>query len=111
LHDSCRTQLTKAYQTASVLFEVLKAVTQQHAVEVDHEVPYQVITSSFYYFFVLFDNKLCWTLIIAYFVCLKILETADKVKEKTKIYLPFNILPLDPDSGNQAVMRFPEVVF
>ena len=70
-----RSQLTKAYQTANVLFEVLKAVTQQHAVEVDDE----------------------------------ILETADKVKEKTKIYIPFNILPLDPDSGNQAVMKFPEI--
>ncbi|KAI4995354.1 hypothetical protein ZWY2020_035257 [Hordeum vulgare] len=70
-----RSQLTKAYQTANVLFEVLKAVTQQHSVEVDDE----------------------------------ILETADKVKEKTKIYIPFNILPLDPDSGNQAVMKFPEI--
>lgn len=35
---SCSAQLTKAYQTATVLFEVLKAVTQQHSVEVDHEV-------------------------------------------------------------------------
>ncbi|CAM0870224.1 unnamed protein product [Alopecurus aequalis] len=70
-----RAQLIKAYQTANVLFEVLKAVTQQHSVKVDDE----------------------------------ILETADKVKEKTKIYLPFNILPLDPDSGNQAIMKFPEI--
>jgi len=38
LLHSCSAQLTKAYQTAAVLFEVLKAVTQQHAVEVDHEV-------------------------------------------------------------------------
>lgn len=35
---ACSSQLTKAYQTANVLFEVLKAVTQQHSVEVDDEV-------------------------------------------------------------------------
>jgi hypothetical protein len=39
------------------------------------------------------------------------LEAADEVKEKTKIYLPFNILPLDPDSGNQELMKLPEVSF
>ena len=34
----CSAQVTKAYQTANVLFEVLKAVTQQHSVKVDDEV-------------------------------------------------------------------------
>jgi hypothetical protein len=40
---------------------------------------------------------------------LQILEAQDKVAEKTQIYLPYNILPLDPDSANQAIMRYPEV--
>ncbi|KAL8136611.1 hypothetical protein V2J09_002612 [Rumex salicifolius] len=32
-----------------------------------------------------------------------------KVVEKTKIYVPYNILPLDPESSNQAIMRYPEI--
>lgn len=39
----------------------------------------------------------------------QILEAHDKVAEKTQILVPYNILPLDPDSVNQAIMRFPEV--
>ncbi|KAL0418553.1 UNVERIFIED_CONTAM: Callose synthase 3 [Sesamum radiatum] len=70
-----RAQLTKAYQTANVLFEVLKAVNQTNQ----------------------------WKLIV------RVLETHDKVAEKTEIYVPYNILPLDPDSANQAIMKYPEI--
>ncbi|GFZ12979.1 glucan synthase-like 12 [Actinidia rufa] len=85
-----RAQLTKAYQTANVLFEVLKAVNQTQAVEVDREIVFLVSLG------IMADLA-------------QILEAHDKVAEKTQIYVPYNILPLDPDSANQAIMRYPEI--
>ncbi|XP_074563067.1 callose synthase 3-like [Curcuma longa] len=70
-----RAQLTKAYQTAAVLFEVLKAVNQTKSLEVEPE----------------------------------ILETHNKIEEKTKTLGPYNILPFDPDSANEAIMCYPEI--
>jgi callose synthase len=70
-----RAELAKAYQTAAILFEVLKAVTSTESAEVSSE----------------------------------ILAAGKDVKEKTEMFVPYNILPLDPASATQAIMQLPEI--
>jgi callose synthase len=82
-----------------VLFEVLKAVNVSQKIEVDQSVNHQppLLLS----LFTQHDRPST--------APLQILETHNQVEEKKKLYLPYNILPLDPDSANQAIMRYPEV--
>ncbi|KAL8152990.1 hypothetical protein V2J09_010750 [Rumex salicifolius] len=42
-------------------------------------------------------------------VAYEILEAHTKVAKKTKIYVPYNILPLDTECSNQAIMRYLEI--
>ncbi|KAK7318446.1 hypothetical protein RJT34_03148 [Clitoria ternatea] len=71
-----RAQLTKAYQTAGVLFEVLCAVNKTEKVE---EVAPEIIAA------------------------------ARDVQEKTEIYTPYNILPLDSAGASVPIMQFEEI--
>lgn len=74
-----RAQLARTYQTASVLFDVLKAVNQQQ--DDTEQVPLDP----------------------------EVVEKANLVRTKKEIYVAYNILPLDPGSANQAIMMLPEV--
>lgn len=103
-------QLTKAYQTANVLFEVLKAVNTTQSLELDREVKLCYTSWTVIYKAVVLWCMLHICLIILWLTFDKILDVQDKVAEKTEYYVPYNILPLDPDSANQAIMRYPEVL-
>jgi callose synthase len=81
------------------LFEVLKAVNVSQSVEVDQAV------RNFLMLHLLLHVQSPNLLLLL----MQILDTHNKVEEKQKLYVPYNILPLDPDSTKQPIMQFPEV--
>jgi callose synthase len=44
-------------------------------------------------------------------LCIQIIAAARDVQEKTEIYAPFNILPLDSAGASQPIMQLEEVLF
>lgn len=42
-------------------------------------------------------------------MCIQIIAAARDVQEKTEIYAPFNILPLDSAGASQSIMQLEEV--
>ncbi|XP_031285138.1 callose synthase 3-like [Pistacia vera] len=71
--DRSSAQITKLYQTAKILFEVLRYINWKETMEVDC----QIVEPLF--------------------------------PERIQMCVPYNILPLDPDSANQAIMKYPEI--
>jgi len=37
------------------------------------------------------------------------MQAHTKVEEQKQLYSPYNILPLDPESGKEAIMKYHEV--
>lgn len=52
------------------------------------------------------DDCVCSLLL---FVFLSLQALADRDDEKSELYVPYNILPLDQGGSQQAIMQLPEV--
>lgn len=54
--------------------------------------------------------KLPRVLMLVVVLCEQIIAAARDVQEKTEIYVPYNILPLDAAGSSQCIMQLEEVL-
>ncbi|KAH6833288.1 glucan synthase-like 12 [Perilla frutescens var. hirtella] len=55
------------------------------------------------------DTEIEWVEVLKAVNLTEAVEVDDEILEKTQIYVPYNILPLDPESSHQAIMIYLEI--
>lgn len=95
--------MAKIYQTATVLYDVLRTVVP--SARIDHEVCFEYFVNFYEFYSCLWSYWPTWWLI----VMLQIEKYAKEVERKRGQFVHFNILPLYAVGAKPAIMELPEV--